>query len=167
MDDEYARAGVFDPKILITTSRDPSSRLQQFSKVCIRLSTTMRVGYWREEHRKCDLYSPTHNESTVVITSWKISLKLVEAMKLRISSFYMNTVDSQVRPLYFLYKLRRALTLFDGQMVWWYVTFHTVLQPTFHCTTLYCAMISRIREQYQKHFLIWFSTVSTPSWDKE
>lgn len=45
MDDEYARAGVFDPKILITTSRDPSSRLQQFSKVCIRLSTTMRVGY--------------------------------------------------------------------------------------------------------------------------
>ncbi|KAI8364793.1 anticodon-binding protein [Radiomyces spectabilis] len=31
-DDEYARAGVFDPKILITTSRDPSSRLQQFSK---------------------------------------------------------------------------------------------------------------------------------------
>lgn len=32
-DDEYARGGVFDPKILITTSRDPSSRLQQFSKV--------------------------------------------------------------------------------------------------------------------------------------
>ncbi|ORX63112.1 Brix-domain-containing protein [Hesseltinella vesiculosa] len=32
MDDEYARAGVFDPKILITTSRDPSSRLQQFAK---------------------------------------------------------------------------------------------------------------------------------------
>ncbi|RUS30456.1 anticodon-binding protein [Jimgerdemannia flammicorona] len=32
VDDEYARAGVFDPKILITTSRDPSSRLQQFSK---------------------------------------------------------------------------------------------------------------------------------------
>ena len=32
-DDEYARAGVFDPKIVITTSRDPSSRLQQFSKV--------------------------------------------------------------------------------------------------------------------------------------
>lgn len=32
VDDEYARAGIFDPKILITTSRDPSSRLQQFSK---------------------------------------------------------------------------------------------------------------------------------------
>ncbi|KAJ1994865.1 snoRNA-binding rRNA-processing protein imp4 [Dimargaris cristalligena] len=31
-DDEYAHAGVFDPKILITTSRDPSSRLKQFSK---------------------------------------------------------------------------------------------------------------------------------------
>jgi U3 small nucleolar ribonucleoprotein protein IMP4 len=32
MDDEYAYAGVKDPKILITTSRDPSSRLQQFAK---------------------------------------------------------------------------------------------------------------------------------------
>lgn len=32
IDDEYATAGVSDPKILITTSRDPSSRLQQFAK---------------------------------------------------------------------------------------------------------------------------------------
>jgi U3 small nucleolar ribonucleoprotein protein IMP4 len=31
-DDEYAYAGIRDPKILITTSRDPSSRLQQFAK---------------------------------------------------------------------------------------------------------------------------------------
>lgn len=32
VDDEYARAGQRDPKLLITTSRDPSSRLQQFAK---------------------------------------------------------------------------------------------------------------------------------------
>jgi len=32
IDDEYAQAGVHDPKVLITTSRDPSSRLQQFAK---------------------------------------------------------------------------------------------------------------------------------------
>ncbi|KAI9366118.1 anticodon-binding protein [Zopfochytrium polystomum] len=32
IDDEYSFAGVADPKILITTSRDPSSRLQQFAK---------------------------------------------------------------------------------------------------------------------------------------
>ncbi|KAJ3118223.1 snoRNA-binding rRNA-processing protein imp4 [Physocladia obscura] len=32
IDDEYATAGTNDPKILITTSRDPSSRLQQFAK---------------------------------------------------------------------------------------------------------------------------------------
>eukprot|EP00158_Paraphelidium_tribonemae_P001824 Partr_v1_DN24853_c1_g1_i2_m29761 putative u3 small nucleolar ribonucleoprotein len=31
-DDEYAYAGIRDPKILVTTSRDPSSRLQQFAK---------------------------------------------------------------------------------------------------------------------------------------
>ncbi|CAG8462312.1 6751_t:CDS:2 [Funneliformis caledonium] len=32
IDDEYARAGIYDPKVLITTSRDPSSRLSQFAK---------------------------------------------------------------------------------------------------------------------------------------
>src|SRR5690606_21438310 len=33
IDDEYAAlSGVVDPKVLITTSRDPSSRLMQFSK---------------------------------------------------------------------------------------------------------------------------------------
>ncbi len=32
LDDEYARAGVHDPKIFITTSRKPSSRLIQFVK---------------------------------------------------------------------------------------------------------------------------------------
>lgn len=32
IDDEYATAGLQEPKILLTTSRDPSSRLMQFSK---------------------------------------------------------------------------------------------------------------------------------------
>ena len=32
IDDEYARAGMEDPAILVTTCRDPSSRLQQFVK---------------------------------------------------------------------------------------------------------------------------------------
>ncbi len=36
MDDEYRWAGVEDPKIMITTSHDPSSRLKMFVKVsCI------------------------------------------------------------------------------------------------------------------------------------
>ncbi|XP_072344143.1 U3 small nucleolar ribonucleoprotein protein IMP4 isoform X3 [Scyliorhinus torazame] len=33
IDDEYKWAGVEDPKIMITTSRDPSSKLKQFAKV--------------------------------------------------------------------------------------------------------------------------------------
>lgn len=33
VDSEYSRAGIDDPKILITTSRDPSSKLLQFAKV--------------------------------------------------------------------------------------------------------------------------------------
>eukprot|EP01006_Ploeotia_vitrea_P047935 TRINITY_DN67179_c10_g8_i1.p2 TRINITY_DN67179_c10_g8~~TRINITY_DN67179_c10_g8_i1.p2 ORF type:complete len:292 (+),score=140.82 TRINITY_DN67179_c10_g8_i1:1899-2774(+) len=32
MDNEYATAGVQDPRVLVTTSRDPSSRLTQFAK---------------------------------------------------------------------------------------------------------------------------------------
>ena len=32
LDDEYAASGEFDPKILITTSRNPSSKLTQFAK---------------------------------------------------------------------------------------------------------------------------------------
>ncbi|KAF9482500.1 Brix-domain-containing protein [Pholiota conissans] len=32
VDNEYSRAGMQDPKIVITTSRDPSSKLMQFSK---------------------------------------------------------------------------------------------------------------------------------------
>lgn len=33
IDDEYAHAGETDPKVLVTTSREPSSRLTQFAKV--------------------------------------------------------------------------------------------------------------------------------------
>lgn len=33
IDSEYSRAGIADPKIVITTSRDPSSKLLQFAKV--------------------------------------------------------------------------------------------------------------------------------------
>lgn len=32
-DDEYRWAGVDDPKVVLTTSRDPSSRLKVFTKV--------------------------------------------------------------------------------------------------------------------------------------
>lgn len=32
-DDEYRWAGVEDPKVIVTTSHDPSSKLKQFSKV--------------------------------------------------------------------------------------------------------------------------------------
>ncbi|KAJ3552715.1 hypothetical protein NM688_g4007 [Phlebia brevispora] len=32
IDNEYSRAGILDPKIIVTTSRDPSSKLLQFAK---------------------------------------------------------------------------------------------------------------------------------------
>lgn len=33
VDDEYARAGINDPRVFITTSREPSPRLIEFGKV--------------------------------------------------------------------------------------------------------------------------------------
>ena len=33
IDDEYKWAGVEDPKIMVTTARDPSAKLKQFVKV--------------------------------------------------------------------------------------------------------------------------------------
>jgi len=35
VDDEYLKIGVEDPRVLVTTSRNPSSRLMQFAKVCL------------------------------------------------------------------------------------------------------------------------------------
>lgn len=53
IDDEYSLAGQYDPKVLITTSRDSSSRLAQFSKeirLAIPNSTRLnRGGYTIKE----------------------------------------------------------------------------------------------------------------------
>ena len=53
MDDEYARAGQYDPRVLITTSRSPSSRLSQFAKelrlVFPNATRLNRGGYTMEE----------------------------------------------------------------------------------------------------------------------
>lgn len=44
IDNEYSRAGILDPKIIVTTSRDPSSKLLQFAKVMHALSCEERQG---------------------------------------------------------------------------------------------------------------------------
>ena len=53
VDDEYARAGQYDPRVLITTSRSPSSRLSQFAKelrlVFPNATRLNRGGYTMEE----------------------------------------------------------------------------------------------------------------------
>ena len=38
IDDEYANIGIREPKVCITTSRDPSSRLKQFAKLVLRFA---------------------------------------------------------------------------------------------------------------------------------
>jgi len=54
VDDEYAQVGMREPKVCITTSRDPSSRLKQFAKeikICIPNSQAVNRG----NHRIDDL----------------------------------------------------------------------------------------------------------------
>lgn len=46
-DDEYRWAGVEDPKVVLTTSRDPSSRLKMFAKVS-------QIFFWNDE---CNLFT--------------------------------------------------------------------------------------------------------------
>ncbi|EEY69398.1 U3 small nucleolar ribonucleoprotein IMP4 [Phytophthora infestans T30-4] len=54
IDDEYKNAGMFDPKIAITTSRDPSSRLKQFAQE-IRLIFPNAIRLNRGAHTVGDL----------------------------------------------------------------------------------------------------------------
>lgn len=62
IDDEYSKAGMRDPKILITTSRDPSSRLMQFAKVSNVLERTFsRADSYAGSSRKCGCASRTRS----------------------------------------------------------------------------------------------------------
>jgi len=50
LDDEYAQVGSRDPKVCVTTSRDPSSKLKQFAKeikLCIPNSQVINRGTYR------------------------------------------------------------------------------------------------------------------------
>lgn len=43
IDDEYRWAGCEDPSIVVTTSRDPSSRLKMFAKVCLKIKKCLLI----------------------------------------------------------------------------------------------------------------------------
>ncbi|GMF16834.1 unnamed protein product [Phytophthora fragariaefolia] len=57
IDDEYKNAGMFDPKIAITTSRDPSARLKQFAQE-IRLIFPNAIRLNRGAHTVGDVSTP-------------------------------------------------------------------------------------------------------------
>lgn len=72
VDDEYANIGSREPKICVTTSRDPSSRLKQFAKWVCRLSNdagflkTIFAGKW-------NCVSRIHSQSiaaTIELMNW-------------------------------------------------------------------------------------------------
>lgn len=52
IDDEYAKIGLYEPKVCVTTSRDPSSRLKQFAKeikLCIPNAQAINRGNTRTD----------------------------------------------------------------------------------------------------------------------
>lgn len=65
VDDEYKWAGVEDPKVMVTTSRDPSSRLKMFAKVstylmaCAVISTLVL-----DDFHRCFCILQMKNENT-------------------------------------------------------------------------------------------------------
>ena len=67
LDDEYQKAGMFDPKIAITTSRDPSSRLKKFAQE-MRLMCPNAIRLNRGKHTVGDLVeSARSNDYTDLI----------------------------------------------------------------------------------------------------
>ncbi|KAG8750191.1 snoRNA-binding rRNA-processing protein imp4 [Ceratobasidium sp. 428] len=67
IDDEYSRAGIMDPKIVITTSRDPSSKLLQFAKVRTCGRYLARVDRVEQEMRLVFPNSHRINRGTYVV----------------------------------------------------------------------------------------------------
>lgn len=44
VDDEYSRLGSYDPKVCVTSSRDPSSKLKQFTKeICLIIPNSTHI----------------------------------------------------------------------------------------------------------------------------
>lgn len=59
VDDEYVQAGARDPKVCVTTSRDPSSRLKQFAKeLKLVVPNAQRIN--RGNHKVSNSYAFTH-----------------------------------------------------------------------------------------------------------
>jgi len=89
VDDEYALAGTRDPKICVTTSRDPSSRLKQFAKEVklmfpnsqainrgntkvpelVHVSSVGHETYFRWQQKVLMLILSSHPSSNVVVTT--------------------------------------------------------------------------------------------------
>lgn len=61
MDDEYKWAGVEDPKVMVTTSRDPSARLKMFAKVVLMSILLIYL---------CPFYLVTHSQTSCKTTHW-------------------------------------------------------------------------------------------------
>lgn len=69
IDDEYKNAGMFDPKVAITTSRDPSSRLKQFAQE-IRLIFPNAIRLNRGAHTIGDV---RHCRAVLVSRIWELN----------------------------------------------------------------------------------------------
>ena len=69
MDDEYAHAGEEDPRVLITTSRDPSTRLVSFAKeLKLIFPNSKRIN--RGGQVRCSGRCPQASSASVWTSEW-------------------------------------------------------------------------------------------------
>ena len=102
-DDEYQYVGLREPKVCVTTSRDPSSRLKQFSKwVDNFFFNTFITDIVTEKSR---FVFQTPNQLTEEVIELKRSLKLAKNLTLRTSYLLMKLVGNQTALLFVIFHL--------------------------------------------------------------
>ena len=148
-DYEYSRAGVSDPAILITTSRDPSSKLSQFAKeVCWMLYLSLQGKNWESVTPQVKLLFPTSQRMN---RGSMITKDLVEAS--RRNGFTDIIVLHEHRGVpgwhrgalgHWEWLFLPCTHQFTIQMEWLFPTCHTDQQLTLDLVTWSCVTISRV-----------------------
>ena len=97
IDNEYARAGILDPKIVITTSRDPSSKLLQFAKVGLSdLPFSLHFMYFIQEMRLVFPNSHRINRGTYVVKELATACRANDVTDLIILHEHRGTPDALI-----------------------------------------------------------------------
>ncbi len=173
MDDEYARAGIRDPKIMITTSRDPSSRLNQFVKVRHSPPSQLAFFFFKSLYHLSPTFFPFQEMHLVFPNSQKLNRgnyvvkQLIETCRsnevtdlIIIHEHRGEPGTNSVCPPPSIY-CAHLIHSVPMQMAWSFLTFHMGLRLTLGCTIACCDTISKTEAPFHSSTLTWYSTALT------